>query len=556
LERPGVFRILPSQGGLAWSGSTDHRALAGGAEFALAADNRLWFMADPPATGVVKAERVMPDADHPVTLTLEEGETALLSLEPDENGSQLWLADSRVGQPGLVLLAGITPPDARRSAPSTGTVAVVVPEAHARAALRLERADGEPGALPSTLRRIRFGPAKAGQVSWGLTDLALAAGGALEVALPTGNKRLRLALPAGTAAALLEGGAVARTLWSGGTPLAETLDSDAEQLLVQNTHTEPGVFSILCAAADRGLPLTLTRRALFHTWQGTAGTLRLELTPGGPDPALVHLAGAATDALLLQQDGTWRRGQRLTVTADATLLVTHGPGLVVAWLDRADGQAWPAVGLLPPLDAVAATLPLTGQERTWAINLTEPVLLQATTSAPVLVGLRYPAAAPAVSVWMQGAHANLFLPKGNTVLGLRSLQDGPLTGTLDTIPINATDIGEGLGPTVRLAAGDARLYRFQLHQAGPVGVGVRGGADSARVRLLAEDGRVLATGSVAMATLEAGHYFLLVENRADAAAVEIQPALVGLTQPDRGPPEDVKRRYWERVTAPEGGGPD
>jgi hypothetical protein len=169
-----------------------------------------------------------------------------------------------------------------------------------------------------------------------------------------------------------------------------------------------------------------------------------------------------------------------------------------------------------------------------------------------MLGLRRPTGVPDLTVWGQGANLHAVLPAGRSLLGVRPLQDGALGGAAlleQSLPVT---IGEGLGPTLRLAPGDARLFRFDLTAAGPIGIGVRGRADSARVRLLTAAGEVLAEGVAAMPSLDPGAYYLLVENRPDGAATELQPVLVGAKRPDTGPPEDVKRRYWDLVATGEG----
>jgi hypothetical protein len=50
-----------------------------------------------------------------------------------------------------------------------------------------------------------------------------------------------------------------------------------------------------------------------------------------------------------------------------------------------------------------------------------------------------------------------------------------------------------------------------------------------------------------MHTLKPGTYLLAVDVPADGAAVDIEPALVGLTLPGKGPPDEVKAQYLALV---------
>ena len=199
-----------------------------------------------------------------------------------------------------------------------------------------------------------------------------------------------------------------------------------------------------------------------------------------------------------------------------------------------------------------ATLALAGAEAAWRFSSPGPALLHLASAVPVLAGVLAADGAPDLAVWPAGANLHLFLAAGkDTVVGLRPLQAAALSGSLRLARGAAVAIGEGAGPKLRLAPGDARLFAFDLGDSGAVGFGVRGEADSARLRLLDPAGQTLAEGAVAMKELTAGRYFLLVENRSDAAATDIQPVLAGVARPGREPPEEIRRHYWDLLTGKE-----
>jgi len=547
LERPGLFRLDAAAPGLAWATANGH-ALAHGPEVVVAGGSGLWFL-DDLANATVRAKRVVPDATEPLALTLPAGESAALPLAEGGRGPRLWLAESRVGQPGL----SIGQADPRASGFAAGVAAALLPDAGDAASqtVRLWRADGA-GELPVMLRQIAFAkPARADQ-DWGEGDRSLDGGTALDLTLPKGNKRLRLALPPQAAAALLKDGGVERLLWSGAEALASSLDSSADHLLLLNAGTEAGRLSLqVTAGSDAGL--TLAQGVMLRQSLPTAGSLRVEVGVAPAKPLTLHLSGPVEEALLLQQDGKLRSGTSAIVVDQPGLLVLrHGPGAIAAWLDNGDERSWLAAAKTAPPQTLPATLPLSGAETAWRFAAPQPGLLHLSSAVPVLSGVLRPDGLPELTVWPQGANLHLFLPAGqDAVVGLRPLQDGALAGAARLSRSEVVAINEGLGPKVRLAPGDARLFGFTVTAAGPVGVGVRGEADSARVRLLDAGGRTLAEGAVAMADLAAGSYFLLIENRADAAATELQPALVGAAKPDRGPPEDIKRHYWDLVSQEE-----
>ncbi|MEI6557775.1 MAG: hypothetical protein WCO00_05155 [Rhodospirillaceae bacterium] len=558
LDSPGLFRLLAPAPGLIWSAAGSGRGLAKGPELVVAGGGSLWFL-QPPAAGPIQARRVLPEAGVPLALTLPEGGGAIVPVPADAAGPRLWVADSRVGQPGLALgprSGGGA--DGRVSGLAAGVAAVVLPAGSGgEPALRLWRADGS-GELPLVLHPFGFGPPEPGSLGWGASDRTLGAGAAQELALPAGAKRLRLALPAHGAAALLRGGAVERVVWSdAGT--TQTLDSGADRLLLLNAGARNGHLSLLLTPVGEGAEgLRLAPGVMLRRSLPTAGTLlvELELVPADRGRGLVlRLSGPVEEAMLMQRDGRVRRGPGpLAVDDAAVLLLRHRPGAIVGWLGNGDERAWLQGVAGAPLQPVPATLALAGAETAWRFAAPEPALLHLASTAPVLAGVLRAGAAPDLAVWPEGANLHLFLPAGeDAVVGLRPVQAGALAGAVRITRSAAVPIGEGAGPELRLAPGDARLFTFALEQAGAVGVGVRGDADSARLRLLDPAGRTLAEGTVAMKELAPGRYFLLVENRSDAAASTVQPVLAGVARPGREPPEAVRRHYWDLVTGQEDG---
>ena len=553
LERPGLFRLVSPAPGLIWS-AADGRGLAKGPEPVVAGGAALWFLQQP-AGGRIQAKRVTPEAGAPLALTLPAGAAAAVPLPPNAAGPRLWVADSRVGQPGLTVGPRGGGIDGRVSGLAAGLAAAVLPAGgRGEPALRLWRADGV-GELPLTLHQFAFAAPERSGLEWGESDRALAAGAALELALPAGTKRLRLALPAHAAAALLKDGVVDRVVWSDA-GVSATLDSGADTLLLLNAGGAEGRLSLLLTPAGEGAEaLKLARGLMLRRSLPTAGTVLVEVDVAEADRGRglgLRLSGPVEEALLMQRDGTVRSGANVGVDEPALLLLRHRPGSLVGWLGNGDERDWLAAAAKAPLQPVPATLALAGAETAWRFASIEPALLHLASAAPVLASVLRAGGAPDLAVWPAGANLHLFLPAGvDTVVGLRPLQAAALSGSARIAQSAAVAITEGAGPKLRLAPGDARLFAFDLREAGAVGVGVRGEADSTRLRLLDPAGRTLAEGAVAMKELAAGRYFLLVENRSDAAATDIQPVLAGATRPGREPPEEVRRHYWDLVTGKE-----
>lgn len=551
LDRPGLFRFDQPPSGLHWATVPDRQTLRPGGEVVMAGGARLWLLDEGGTGRKVTARRIVPDARVPLALSLEEGETAVWPLEGKVTAPLLFLAESRVGQPGVAIGGRDAFDDARTGGFSDGSaVAVLADEAGFKDAMvRLWRADSGGGALPLLLRQISFAERISGRLDWGLADGQVPGNAVRDLTLPPGRKRLDLTLAPRFAAALMENGRVARVVWSGDRGQAVSVDSAADRLLLLNAGTEVGLYALGLSQAGEGED-ALKPGGLLSRWLPGAGTLRLELEGRGKG-LVAQVSGQVESVRLIQKNGEVRTGARLAVEDDAVLEVRHRPGLLALWLDGAGEEAWPPAAGAVAAPQVPGTVALSGGEVSWRFDTAAPGLLHLRGSEPVMAGLRRPGAVPQVAASLQGAALHVFMPEGATVLALRPLHGGPLAGSVRLARSEPVSLGEGLGPRLRLAPGDARLFVFDLAKAGPVGIGIKGSSDSARATLLDRRGAVLAEGSVAMRDLAAGRYFLAVENRGDAAPVDVQPALVGVTRPDTGPPEDVKRAYWALVATEE-----
>lgn len=549
LNGPGLIRLNSPAAGLIWSDGGERRALAHGAEVTALGSGPLWLVG-PTGGEAVHGQRVAPSTDATLALTLNDRQTVTLPLSDDGKGPRLWLAESRVGQPGLSIAPAKDAADPLKAGIDTGSTAALLPDGGDGSGrlLRLWRSDSA-DEMPVSLRRVAFPRPARDDQDWGEADRSLEAGTALDLTLPEGAKRLRLALPPRMAAALLDkDGAVRRLYWPALHPESILLESDARHLLLLNAAAQAGKLSLGLMPASGGLSLPVG--VMLRQTRPSAGLLAVEI-PAPAKPMTLLFSGPVKDAWLLGSDGTAQHGSNgLTVSGQATLLLRHQPGLVAAWITDGAAANWlEAAAKAPPQKIAPATLPLSGAEAVWRFAPDQPVLLHLRSAQPVLAA----SSDKQQSVWPQGADLQQFLPAGQErLIGLRPLQEAALSGSASFSFSPPQPLGEGLGPKLRLAPGDARLFTFTLAEAGAVGVGIKGEADSARMRLFDESGSLLAEGAVAMSDLKAGRYFLLVENRADASAVEIQPALVGVVKPGKAPPEDVKRRYWDMVTVEEG----
>jgi len=360
-------------------------------------------------------------------------------------------------------------------------------------------------------------------------------------ALPAGVKRVHLALGTAMLAVLSNGTQVTSVHAPDAGNTAETLETSADTLTL--LHIGPGGGQASIGVIPTGaLTARVALQVPFEAALVSAGTLRLEVAADGP--ATLHLRGAVGDATLVRADGQVQRGRDFALTGPGTLQAPHGPGMLLAWLEKPgeDGLAL----AVPPASAaqtVPAVVPLDGTVRGFRFARREPGLLHLRTATPVLSVVRRPGLAPETEIHPRGALLDAYLPVGESEVVLRALAGQSLVGSLEITATPVTQTGDGLGPEVLLEPGGARLFSFEVKQEGPVGVGVRAGADVVEATLFDSLARPLAHGVVSMPTLKPGTYLLALRAPADGKPVTARPALAGLAPPPTTPPAEVVERY-------------
>jgi uncharacterized protein len=548
----GAYQLARPLPGIAWSTAPGKPLQGDFANVAFGQAGTFWFGArlssdsdaGTDAAGIVAASAVTPGRT-PVSLTVPGADHGAAVIMDPAKGSTplLWRLESRVGQPGI---GG----DGLVGAVAAGSAVAIAPTSPLDgAALHLWNAGDSAAPLPASLRRFDFAmlPARS-EIGWGASDRAVQAQPALTMLLPKGKKRLALALPPDTAVVLGKGRTDA--VWSGDAPLAISLDSEAESLLAISASDFDQKIGLTVTPLDPGdAYASLGGGRIFKRYFATAGVVRLQLHRSDSEvkskaPLRLKLDGAATQATLLQQDGTVSRDPQARVSGDGIVDIAHGAGVVVAWLDGGDPLTG-LQGVAPTPVTQTAAIVLKGDAQQIVFNMTAPKLLHLKTATPVIVQQKPSDGAPELRLYANGADLSLYLPKGATPLVLRAAGAGDLAGIAEATLSDIAPLAEGLGPRVRLAPGESRLYSFTLKDERDIGVGVRDASDSAHCRVFDAAGNTIGTGVVQMLHLKAGTYLLAVDAPSDGSAIEVQPALVGVAAPDGGPPDDVKRSYLE-----------
>ena len=540
--QPGVLHLEDADEHLLWS-SAAGAAVAGDASgVVIAGQAPVWLLDRSAAPRRLHATRV--DFDVATRLVLPPGPSAIALAPKPGRGPQLWQAQSRFGQPGIVV------GDIADAAGSMGVAenSNVALAGAGGGTLRLWNGSDMTEALQFTLHRIDFAAPQSETLAAGALDVTLGTKAARLFKLGDGMKRFHLLLPPGTAAVLRHGDTPLATFWTDQASRSYTAELAADSLLLLHAGDGAAQATIIWNALKSAPAPLLTQEKLFKRYDGAAGVLRLDVAPRvGANvvaPSKLRVYGTPAEASFVGADGRVTRGHDLALSGPGTLLIDHGPGLVAAWLENAVA---PDQAIALELDGSPRIVKLAGDAMRFTLAPKAPVLLSVRTTAPVIATVVAPDGNAVTEAFAEGGRLTRYLPAGSASIALQSAAEGPLAGDAEFVETPVTPMDEGLGETVQLGAGETRLYGFTLAQEQTIGVGLRASVDIAQCRLLDAGGKTLGTGIVEMHDLPAGSYVMAVTAPADTAPIEIRPALVGLRRPDTGPPDDVKRQYLQLV---------
>jgi uncharacterized protein len=533
LDHPGVLQLAEIPVGLGWAGSAETGLGHDPSGSLVAPGTNLWLVDREPRKLVAK--RVDPTAA-PVRVTLDAGTVLQLPLAEDRDHLALWRAEGQGGQPGIAVIADGGSKLLMAAGADTGALATSIafaPAGLAKPVLKLWQAGIEQDGLPVTVTRIGFAAPRRLAATIGVTDGKLAKREAVELDLPAGPKRLALTVPAEAAIVLLKAGVPDRLIRSAGTA-PELIETEAEAALILNTQDAEAPFTasvepIAAVAAALAPGQMLTR------YGAVSAVLHLSAAQG--DKLALRSAGAIRQVTAIDAAGHVTRGASAQAGAGSLIDVEVKPGLAALALDAvADAPVKPDKDVTAP-----SSLALEGKHMALRLAAGPARLIHVETESPIVLRGRS-AAAP--TLFAAGAQLNLVLGEGKTGdLEIEPAGGGVLSGTARFEAVAPTPITDGLGPKLRVPPGQSRLFSFTLKDKQAIGVGVRASVDIASCRLLTAAGEEIGRGLVYMNTLAPGTYLLAVDVPADAVAVDIEPALVGLTPPGKGPPDDVKAEY-------------
>jgi hypothetical protein len=574
LDRPGVFRVIDA-GTTLRGGGAPGRPLTpvisgAGDEGVLSAPGERFWLVREGKTRTVKAERIeaTPGLDGGVRFPLPR-EGAVLDLKSEGSGPVVALATAPAGQPGVRLGERNEPggPNASEMAIGGGKALAVALEPRRPVARVWSAQEADARTEEVRLAWHRFSEPATEDLPFGVRDGELKGLTARRFTLPAGRRRVRLALGEGSAAVLSRHVSgrpeVLATSWQGGTPFEEVLEDDgaATHLTLLHLREDADPFSLELlprSSQDGEDDLQLRTGDPVERRLDRAGVLRLSIPVSAapaPPPRTLHLRGAGAEALILGNDGQVSRGTDLPLPSGGTVLVRHGTGLLLAWVDQegaAESGLWPIGEEQPEGAAVQppARRALTGPATWMTVRTEQPRVLHLRTSGPVVTLLQRGDASREVDIHPEGARLDVYLPAGQATIGLRAVAGAELSGFADVTTTPVTPLGEGLGPAMLLPAGATRWFSFHLDHEGPVGAGVRSADDRVELDLYNAAGRKLAGsegGLVRMLDLKPGDYLLALRAPADGPPVTAHPALAGVVLPDTGPPGDVIQQYLQQA---------
>lgn len=525
LPAASVVEIATPSAGL-FTGSSPGQLLRDARAGALAPQSRnLWFVAPGDCkTGV--AVKSLEWRGEQIALDLAAGERAELPLlAPPKGKARLWLAESAQMRVGLVAGGGMAV-----SRDATLALAGDAPP-------RLWNASGA-GPLRLSLRAIDVDVAPVAQ-GGALFRAVIPPLTAQPVTLATGDAPLALELPAEAAAFAAPGETSDFAIYGGASPLAAThhgAPNGGKFWLVNLSSTPAPVL----AASAPGKRETASTTHAFKGFFGAAGEIVVPVD-GAKGDRLVSLGG---ETRFVSRSGSVSGGATIEIDGPGVALLDHPPGLAALWLERAGKGPWPTVAAKPlsPPGHVA----LEGSAASFALHQNEPVLLTARADAPAIVAFTQNGQRE-VLAFPSGVELRRLMIAGDATLEVYSPHEGPLTGALDIFTSPVIEAHEGINDAVTLAPGAAALFAFETKREAEIGLGLRAEPDRATLRLLRADGQSLGEGVEQSLKLPVGRYLVEARIPADAPLSVVRLAVLGLSPPPMGPPDEVVAEFLDKA---------
>ena len=541
LNSPGLFKPA-SEGLLFWVSRPDtqlntREGLIGSGE-----SKSLWLVFQN-LTESVKATRVLVQ-DETLAFNVKSEAPVWVDSSGSKKSDDLFVAESRIGLPGVgVSLEGRV--DGRyMGVGNNSSVALATSGSDVR--LKLWNAEAKNPELPVRLTRYQFKKTTPTKLLAGTHDAQLLKQSAISFSLQGKMQYIQFNLPSGTAAFMYKSGKVLRSFWSDQGDLSYQVLSDADQLSLFNTTLHDRV--LVLNIADSEAPRELTGKKLYKRHFAQAGIFSLALSQDVTSNRFLESYGNNVSILTQNQQGQVDRGERVQVSGDSLVNISHGVGLLSVWVN--DSQ--PYLGDIVGSEATPPTvLNLKGQSQTINFERESAGFISLQSTTPLIIRIRRDGLTDQVQIFEHGLKKALFFPAGKNQLQFESTTSQDLKGALRIDKIVEGELKEGLGTKVSLLPGESRLYVVTLPKKQDVGIGVQASVDIARATLFNQRGEQLGFGVTQKHNLGQGTYYLMLELPSNAdQSVELRPAIVGLEIRDTGASKETMLDY-QQYSSPE-----
>ncbi|MGC8916555.1 MAG: hypothetical protein ACP5NF_06205 [Thermoanaerobaculum sp.] len=434
----------------------------------------------------------------------------------------------------VVVTAGLSPGESPWS--NDGSVSATVAE---DPALVWVAASGRTSTVEVSIQPLpppQEAPAPAGE-----TAGELASGNGVRARFPVVAHRLHLLLPAGTVA-VSEGPTGRHVLLALEEAKRFELLAETEVVTLWSLR-EGGPFAVAAAPGENQGPGILeageTREGFWRWPAGAGGFRRVALAPA-PYPRKVRVWGAEMAPKLLRPQSLTEGDELDLGSGGGEVELFQGVGAVALWVGPERGASAPP----PAVKAVALPAAFHVESRQ-AVRLAmgAPAVLQIAASGAVMAEVFQSGERVAYQLLPWGGSWSLPVATGETLVSLVCLVPpcGPVT-LRQAVPHLLVD---GPNPKRLVPPGEDVFWVLDVPAARSLGVGVRARPDGGRVRLLSGDGRVVGEGPLIFGEFPAGRYLLVVTGSEDGQVLEVQPVVVGLSQPPTTPPPDLVMCYQQ-----------
>jgi len=553
LNKPGVFKPELGTGDFQYLANINSGFISTNKQLDSGDDKILWLSSTDNKSKPQAIRRLLSNQEQSLQVPTQNG--LWLDLNKQQDQLKLVIAKAFKGVPALVInnhdqLEPLTMAIGEQSAAAITDPSNLDPK---QMQLRLWSGTKSKETLPVQLKAFSFKDQTATNYLGGLSEHKLKSQQMLKIHLGQQNKALSFSLAKGTAAILLDGSTDQvshRLFWADTQAQTITLQTKAQHLIYLNTNQQDQAVSFHALNQVMPKQYELTSKALFKQYFSNANRyfLNVELTEqektqgvelGFYGQNLKVVALSANGQIIKAQPN---KGQSIKLNSNSLLMIEHGPGLLVSWINSVLSDNQDARPLTLSNDH-SSQLVLQGNKLSYELNQAKAGFVHLSSSSPTIIRLN-----KKTMVFESGINSQLHVPAGKSQLQFEALSTAGFNDVLYANATRSETIGEGLGQNISLKPGDTKIYEFTLKQTQEIGIGVKASIDLAQTQLLNEQGQVIGVGVSQMHSLKAGRYFLLVSTPMSAPTVSIAPALVGLSNTNTGPSPDIIRQYQQLMT--------